>query len=338
MTVNGAAPAPFVHENGHQDGERQLLLDVRDIKKYFPIKRGLLRRTVGQVKAVDGVSFQMAAGETLGLVGESGCGKTTTGRMVLRASQPTSGEIWFRHEGQMLNLTPMTRRQLKPIRRDMQVIFQDPFSSLNPRMTVLEIISEPLVIHGITDGDELKARVRELLEMVGLRVQHMNRFPHAFSGGQRQRIGVARALALNPRLIVADEPVSALDVSIQAQVLNLLKDLQARLGLTYLFIAHNLAVVRYIADRVAVMCAGRIVELAPTDALFARPLHPYTQALLAAVPEPDPDRPLDLPALLTERAANPATWPEPYTLCEGSGTLVEAEPGHFVRKGSGENK
>jgi peptide/nickel transport system ATP-binding protein len=286
VTTNSTAPAPEAATS--KTGE--LLLDVRDIRKYFPVKRGLLRRTIGHVKAVDGVSFTINEGETLGLVGESGCGKTTTGRMVLRASTPTSGEIWFRHDGQMKNLTPMSRRQLKPIRRDMQVIFQDPFSSLNPRMTVLEIIGEPLVIHGVSDGGELRARVRELLEMVGLRVQHMNRFPHAFSGGQRQRIGVARALALNPKLIVADEPVSALDVSIQAQVLNLLKDLQARLGLAYLFVSHDLSVVEHISDRVAVMYLGGIVEIAPAEQVYAQPKHPYTEALLSAIPRSNPDQ------------------------------------------------
>ena len=265
------------------------LLEVTNLKKHFPIQRGLLRRTVGHVRAVDGVSFFIRQGETLGLVGESGCGKTTTGRLILRALEPTEGEVRYCHEGKMVNLLKLSRHELKPYRRDMQIIFQDPYSSLNPRMTVMDIISEPLVIHGLAKGDELKERVRDLLEAVGLRAQHMNRYPYAFSGGQRQRIGIARALALRPKLIVADEPVSALDVSIQAQTLNLLEDLQSQFGLTYLFIAHDLSVVEHISDRVAVMYLGNIVELADAQKLYARPRHPYTEALLSAVPRTDPD-------------------------------------------------
>ena len=337
MTANETAPAPQPTPDSSKQ-TNELLLDVRDIKKYFPIQRGLLRRTVGHVKAVDGVSFQIREGETLGLVGESGCGKTTTGRMVLRASKPTAGEIWFRHEGRMQDLTPMSRGQLKQIRRDMQVIFQDPFSSLNPRMTVLEIISEPLVIHGMRDGDQLKTRVRELLEMVGLRVQHMNRFPHAFSGGQRQRIGVARALALNPKLIVADEPVSALDVSIQAQVLNLLKDLQTELGLAYLFVSHDLSVVEHISDRVAVMYLGGIVETAPAQQLYASPKHPYTEALLSAIPKTDPEQ-VHKRIILQGDVPNPANPPAgcafnprcrfAQDICRvEKPPLIEVEPGH----------
>jgi len=270
--------------------ESPILLEVKNLKKYFPIQRGLLRQVVGHVRAVDDVSFFIRQGETLGLVGESGCGKTTTGRLILRAMEPTAGEIYFRLNGEMVNLTKVPRREMKPYRREMQIIFQDPFSSLNPRMTVMEIVAEPLMIHKVVQGDELKSRVRELLECVGLKVQHMNRYPYAFSGGQRQRIGIARALALNPKFIVCDEPVSALDVSIQAQVLNLLHDLQKSLGLTYLFISHDLSVVEHISDRVAVMYLGGIVELAPSQLLYTNPRHPYTEALLSAVPTSDPDR------------------------------------------------
>ena len=269
--------------------ENSILLEVRNLKKYFPMQRGLFRRVVGHVQAVDGVDFFIREGETLGLVGESGCGKTTTGRLILRAIEPTKGEVLFRKDGEMVNITRLPSNEMKTFRRQMQIIFQDPFSSLNPRMTVMDIVSEPLVIHGIAKGSKLKAQVRELLEAVSLRVQHMNRYPYAFSGGQRQRIGIARALALRPKLMVADEPVSALDVSVQAQVLNLLKDLQKKFGLTYLFIAHDLSVVEHISDRVAVMYLGKIVELAPAEELYANPLHPYTEALLSAVPCTDPD-------------------------------------------------
>lgn len=283
---------------------RPILLEVKDLKKYFPIQKGLFRRVVGYVRAVDGVNFFIREGETLGLVGESGCGKTTTGRCILRAYEPTAGEVWFRKDGGMVNIFRVPKEEMKALRREMQIIFQDPFSSLNPRMTVMDIVSEPLRIHGIAKGAELKARVRELLEAVGLKAQHMNRYPYAFSGGQRQRIGVARALALRPKLIVADEPVSALDVSIQAQMLNLLRDLQQEFGLTYLFIAHDLSVVEHISDRVAVMYLGTIVEMAPSEALYANPRHPYTEALLSAVPKPDPD-------LVTERIILPGEVPNP---------------------------
>ena len=271
------------------ENQRSKLLEVKDLKMYFPIQQGFFRKVVGHVRAVDGISFFIYEGETLGLVGESGCGKTTAGRCVLRAYEPTEGQVFFRKNGEMVDLLQLHPKEMKELRRQMQIIFQDPFSSLNPRMTVMDIISEPLTVNGVAKGDELKSQVRQLLEAVGLRAQHMNRYPYAFSGGQRQRIGIARALALRPKLIVCDEPVSALDVSIQAQTINLLEDLQQDFGLTYLFIAHDLSVVEHISDRVAVMYLGNIVELAASDVLYENPQHPYTEALLSAVPTTDPD-------------------------------------------------
>lgn len=269
------------------------LLRVRGLSKHFPVRApGWLRRTVGTVRAVDDVSFDLRRGETLGLVGESGSGKTTCARTLLRALVPTAGEVWFEARRGPVDLAALPEAELKPLRQEMQMIFQDPYSSLNPRMTVGEIVAEPLRIHGLASGSTLEDWVADILRRVGLSPEHRDRYPHAFSGGQRQRIGIARALIMRPSLVVADEAVSALDVSVQAQVLNLLRDLQAEFGLTYLVVAHHLGVVRHLCDRVAVMYAGRIVELAGTAELFANPQHPYTRMLLAAEPHPDPDIPL----------------------------------------------
>jgi peptide/nickel transport system ATP-binding protein len=263
---------------------------VTGLTKFFPIKRGLMRRTIGQVRAVDKVDFTVNQGETLGLVGESGCGKTTTGRCIVRAVDPTAGKIVFHDGARSLDIATAGAREMRQVRRTVQMIFQDPFSSLNPRMTLLEIVGEPLLVNGVARGRELEDRVASLLRKCGLRPEYMRRYPHAFSGGERQRIGIARALALEPKLVIADEPVSALDVSVQAQILNLLQDLRAEFHLTTLFVAHDLSVVRHISDRVAVMYVGKIVEVAPARTLFAQPAHPYTEALLSAVPKPDPRR------------------------------------------------
>jgi peptide/nickel transport system ATP-binding protein len=282
MTETGGVDTPATMEP---------LLRVVDLQKHFPIRAGFFQKQVGAVKAVDGVTFDVMEGECLGLVGESGSGKTTVGRCLLRALDPTGGEILFRLDGEIVDVARADAARLKSLRRHMQLIFQDPYASLNPRMTVFDIVGEPLLVNGMTDRDEREARVRELLSQVGLNPQHLRRYPHAFSGGQRQRIGIARGLALNPRLIVADEPVSALDVSVQAQILNLMNRLQREMGLTYLFIAHDLSVVRHVCERVAVMYVGRIVELAETEALFRAPKHPYTRSLLQAAPIPDPKHP-----------------------------------------------
>jgi oligopeptide/dipeptide ABC transporter ATP-binding protein len=264
-------------------------LTVNHLKMHFPIYRGFVRRVVGHVKAVDDVSLSVCCGETLGLVGESGCGKTTVGRCIVRAYEPTGGEILYQNErGESINLATLPKGELKTYRRQLRMIFQDPYASLNPRMNVLNIVGQPLRIHGLAQGKELEDRVAALLKRVGLQPEYMRRYPHAFSGGQRQRIGIARALALGPHVVIADEPVSALDVSVQAQILNLMQDLQSEFNLTYLFISHDLSVVEYIANRVAVMYVGKLVEVAPTGDLFATPKHPYTEALLSAVPKPDP--------------------------------------------------
>ena len=286
-TSGGGATSGGATSGDRAAGGEQALLSVSGLRKYFPITQGVfLRRTIGEVKAVDGLDFQVFRGETLGLVGESGCGKTTTGRLLTRLLEPSEGTIEF--EGR--DIAHLSTGQMRPLRRDIQMIFQDPYSSLNPRHTVGAIIGAPFLLHGTLEKSEVKPAVQELLRLVGLNPEHYNRYPHEFSGGQRQRIGVARALALRPKLVIADEPVSALDVSIQAQVVNLLEDLQGELDLTYVVIAHDLSVVRHIADRVAVMYLGKIVEIGENRSLYERPMHPYTNALLSAVPRPDPSR------------------------------------------------
>ena len=306
------------------------LLEARNLSKRFTTrKRSFLgAEGGGELLAVDDVSFQVGAGECLGIVGESGCGKTTTARMILRSVKPDSGEILFKNE-KVLNFKGA---ELFAYRRKVQFVFQDPFSSLNPRMSAYDIVSEPLVIHGIGDPEERFARVKELMGLVGLDVRHLRRYPHSFSGGQRQRIGIARAVALGPELLICDEPVSALDVSVQAQVLNLLADLRGALNLAYIFISHNLAVVNYLADRIAVMCAGRIVELAPAKELFRNPVHPYTRALLTAVPEPDLSRKLDFKALMEGKASDPSAWPAEFRIDAGlRPSMQDIGRGHLVR-------
>ena len=317
----------------------QALVKVQDLKMYFPITQGIIiQRRVGDIKAVDGLTFDIKRGETLGLVGESGCGKSTTGRAILQLHTPTDGKVFFEDK----EITAMKGENLRRMRRRMQMIFQDPYASLNPRMTVGSIISEPLEVHNILKGNERREKVKDLLEIVGLNPYFVNRYPHEFSGGQRQRIGIARALALNPDFIVADEPISALDVSIQAQVINLLEDLQAEFGLTYLFIAHDLSVVRHISDRVAVMYLGKMVELTDRDTLYSNPLHPYTQALLSAVPIPDPEVEAKRQRIILEGdVPSPANPPKGCNFCtrcprvfdtcyEVDPEFKEIEPEHWV--------
>lgn len=317
------------------------ILEVIDLKLYFPIHSGFFQKEVGHVKAVDGVSLFLREGEVLGLVGESGCGKTTVGRTILRLYDPTSGEIRFRRKsGEWIDIARISQHDMKPLRREMRMIFQDPFSSLNPRLTVKDIIGEPLEIHNIAHGKEAEQRIAELMQAVGLNPALMRRYPHEFSGGQRQRIGLARTLSLNPRLVIADEPVSALDVSVQAQVLNLLEELKDRLGLTLIFIAHDVSVVEHISDRIAVMYVGKIVEMAETDELLHHPLHPYTEALLSAIPPADPDvRPNRI--RLQGEVASPANPPSGcifHPRCSYAQSICSQEipplrqvlPGHFA--------
>jgi peptide/nickel transport system ATP-binding protein len=327
--VEKMAGAPLIDRSGGT------LVEVRHLTKRFGMRKHLKWLSRGNeptVLALSDVSFTVERGECLGLVGESGSGKTTVSKAVMRAVPMDEGEILFHERGKAIDLLTLDMKQMEPIRRKVQYIFQDPYSSLNPRMTIGSILAEPFIIHGIGNDITRRAAAVRLLEMVGLGAEHLNRYPHSFSGGQRQRIVIARALALQPELVICDEPVSALDVSIQAQILNLLKDLQKEIGLTYLFISHNLAVINYIADRIAVMCAGRLVEIAPRAELFRNAIHPYTRALMSAVPYPDPDRPLDFDAIGAGRQSVPTQWPEPF--CCGPGAdppMQRVSDGHYVR-------
>ena len=317
------------------------LLEVKRLKKYFPIQKGFLKRTVGNIKAVDDVDLYINEGETLGLVGESGCGKTTLGRSIVRAIDPTEGEILFHSSAEeVVDLAKLEKKELRQARKYFHMIFQDPYASLDPRMTVLDIISEPMKYHSIATAGDRVDRVKELMQVVGLETQHLKRYPHAFSGGQRQRIGIARSLAASPKLIVCDEAVSALDVSIQAQILNLLQDLQGEFGLTYLFVAHDLSVVEHISDRVAVMYVGKLVEMSETEELFINPQHPYTEALMSAVPKNDPEIHMDR-IILPGEVANPADPPSGcyfHPRCKYARDICsetqpvwnEVSPGHFA--------
>ena len=316
------------------------LLEVTSLRKYFPIEKGFLRKVVGTVKAVDGVDLTIKEGESLGLVGESGCGKTTLGKCIIRAIEPTAGSIRFRlADDRMVDFTTLKKKSLRSMRRYAQMIFQDPYSSLNPRMTVLDIVGEPLIVNNIARGRDLEDRVKDLVQTVGLNYKHIKRYPHAFSGGQRQRIGIARALATNPKFIVADEPVSALDVSVQAEMLNLLQDLQEKFQLTYLFVSHDLSVIEHISDRVAVMYVGKLMEMAETEELFLNPKNPYTEALLSALPKPDPDLKRKR-IILGGEAPNPADPPTGcyfHPRCKYAKNICktlepaweEISPGHF---------
>ncbi len=316
----------------------KVLLDVKELVQYFPIRRGVLQKVVGYVHAVDGISFDIKRGETLGLVGESGCGKTTTGRSILQLYKPTSGQVIF--DG--MNLVELNGKKMREERKKIQMIFQDPYASLNPRMTVEEIVGEPLKIHKIVENSEIRNKVKELLELVRLNPAYIDRYPHEFSGGQRQRIGVARALALNPELIVCDEPISALDVSVQAQIVNMLEELQSEMNLTYLFIAHDLSVVKHISDRVAVMYLGVIMEMTSRDELYSNPLHPYTIALLSAVPIPDPEKEINRKRIILEgdvpSPVDPPSGCRFRTRCPLAQEICakerpefrEVKPGHFV--------
>jgi peptide/nickel transport system ATP-binding protein len=318
------------------------LLEIKNLRKDFTVRSGFWQRQTGLVSAVNDISFSINKGETLGLVGESGCGKTTTGRAILRAINPSAGEIWFNDKNLgKVDVAALDAQDLRNVRRNMQMIFQDPYSSLDSRMTLLQIIGEPLVVHHLAKGKEVEERVAEMLKAVGLRPEHMNRYPHAFSGGQRQRIGIARSLMTQPKLVVCDEPVSALDVSVQAQILNLLKKLQSDFGLTYLFISHDLSVIEHFSDRVAVMYVGKIVENSETEEMFLRPRHPYTEALLSAVPQPDPRKRTDA-IILQGEVASPANPPSGcffHPRCQYKGAICEVEqpeleeisPGHYVR-------